>query len=76
MAYIIGALSEEEEATLVKRGWEVEDPPQELVPAPEPGEEPMRIRMVWVDASMIDIMSGPDWDTDETTDPGETPACV
>ena len=65
MAYIIGLVSPDEEKELEARGWEVEDPRELVIPAEEdepeeyPGE---RMRMVWVDNDMLDIMSGPDWD--------------
>ena len=69
MAYIVGILSPDEEATLTRRGWEVEAAPKDLVPEDErTPEQCARYRMVWVDQSMFDIMSGPDWDTDEDTE--------
>lgn len=62
MAYIIGLLTPDEERTLEARGWELEDPPASLIPAePTPG---MRLRQVWVDNSMVNVMSGPDWEPD------------
>ena len=60
MAYIIGLLKPEEETELERRGWDLEDPPAELVPKdPTPGQ---RLRMVFVDTDMFEVMSGPDWD--------------
>jgi hypothetical protein len=61
MAYVVGFLSEAEERILKARGWELEPSPRELVPS-DPSENPARFRMVWVDASMFDIMNGPDWE--------------
>ena len=61
MAYVVGFLSEDEERVLASRGWELEPSPRELVPS-EPPQNPSRFRMVWVDASMFEIMNGPDWD--------------
>jgi len=66
MAYVIGFLSEAEERVLVSRGWELEPSPRELIPSDPPTFAPegypSRFRMVWVDASMFDIMNGPDCD--------------
>jgi hypothetical protein len=61
MAFVVGFLSEDEERVLASRGWELEPSPRELVPSELP-ENPSRFRMVWVDASMFEIMNGPDWD--------------
>jgi hypothetical protein len=66
MAYVVGLLSDEEEQTLKARGWELEPAPVELVPTDPPTFAPddykSRFKMVWVDASMFDVMSGPDWE--------------
>jgi hypothetical protein len=59
VAYVIGILSEEEEAELTKRGWKFEPAPDELVST---DGFKSRFRMVWVDSSMFSIMNGPDWD--------------
>ena len=61
MAYVVGFLSEDEERVLASRDWELEPSPRELVPSDMP-QSPSRFRMVWVDASMFEIMNGPDWD--------------
>jgi hypothetical protein len=61
MAYVVGFLSEDEERVLASRGWELEPSPRELVPS-DPPQNPSRFRMVWVDASMFEIMNGPDWE--------------
>jgi hypothetical protein len=61
MAYVIGVLTPEEEQELRRRGWFLEDPPTELVPV-EKGV-PLNTKMVWIDNTMFNIMSGPDWDT-------------
>ncbi len=75
MAYIVGLLTEEEERTLKARGWDLEAAPRELNPH-EPStsvadDYPSRFRMVWVDASMFEIMSGPDWDKGTPTSENE-----
>lgn len=62
MAYIVGVVTPEEAAALERRGWELEPAPAALVPA---GEDPGRYRMAFVDVSMFEVMSGPDWDADE-----------
>ena len=66
MAYVVGILSEEEERVLGSRGWDVEPAPRELVPedadTSAPESQRNRFKMVWVDASMFQIMNGPDWD--------------
>lgn len=61
MAYIIGLLTKEEEEALKARGWEIETPPKEL--EPDIPSDTSRLCMIWVDANMFDVMSGPDWDT-------------
>lgn len=55
MAYIIGILSEQERAELKRRGWELEDAPEELTR----GEDPSQFAMVFVGTNMFDIMCGP-----------------
>lgn len=62
MAYVVGFLSEAEERVLASRGWDPKPSPREIVPS----ENPARFRMVFVDASMFDIMNGPDWETGNT----------
>ncbi len=68
MAYIIGLLSEAEEMELRRRGWEVEVPDRAVADylCPDRGADAM-VRMVWVDANMFDVMSGPDWDSGKVT---------
>jgi len=61
MAYIVGLLTPEEETILESRGWELEDPPRELKPTSLTPNQNMK--MVWVDSSMFDVMSGPDWES-------------
>ena len=61
MAYIIGLLTSEEMKELERRGWELEEPPQELIDN-EAGYDPGHMKMVWVDTSMFDVMNGPDWE--------------
>ena len=69
MAYIVGYLTKEEADELERRGWELEPPPAELVCDDDYVDERemngYRMRMVWVDNSMFDIMNGPDWDKGE-----------
>lgn len=62
MAYIVGLLNVEEEAELVRRGWQVEKAPPIDFDTGGPSQSPERMRMVWVDQDMFNIMSGPDWD--------------
>jgi hypothetical protein len=71
MAYIVGLLDKEEVAQLEARGWDLEDAPAQLVPDDMPLEDRGRMKMVWVDASMFEIMSGPDWDASAA---GDAPA--
>jgi len=61
MAYIIGLISPNEIKELEKRGWELEDAPKELI-AKIPPESNKTYKMVWVDCSMFDAMTGPDWE--------------
>lgn len=61
MAYIIGLVTEDEEKELEKRGWELEPAPAELIVVDAEYDRD-RLKMVWVDTSMFEIMSGPDWD--------------
>lgn len=63
MAYVIGILSRIELNTLKHRGWDLEEPPKELIPKDIPKD--YVCKMVFVDTSMFDVMSGPDWDTGE-----------
>lgn len=74
MAYIIGLLSEEEEAELTRRGWEVEDAPAVDFDSRGASLTPnKRLKMVWVDSSIFQIMDGPDWDKGDC---GNSPAVV
>ena len=81
MAYISGLITPEEKATLERRGWEVEPAPTVLMDdeetTPWSGDENFRENshgdlwaMVWVDNSMFNVMSGPDWDTKEDSNDG------
>jgi len=69
MAYIIGLASPEEVVELKRRGWEVEDGPAELL---DPDvERTHRFIQIWVDSSILDVMTGPAWEgsyPDEPTD--------
>lgn len=67
MAYVIGFISDEEREDLESRGWEFEDPPAGL--APENTEEGFvkwrethSYKMAWIDSSLYEIMTGPDWE--------------
>ncbi len=62
MAYLIGLLSDEEQTELISRGWELEKPPLELTPHPSQIPANMELKMIFVDATMFDIMNGPDWE--------------
>jgi len=71
MAYIIGLLSRAEAEELEQRGWRLEDPPKDLEPESALGDGES-FRMVWVDSSMFEVMSGPDWEKAPSS-PGEGP---
>ena len=58
MAYIVGLLTEEEEQELKQRGWEIEPAPSQLVDAADAD----RMKMVFVDTNMFDVMNGADWE--------------
>jgi hypothetical protein len=62
MAYIVGIVSDEEYNVLKRRGWDIEDPPDELRSDVDVG---MSNVMIWVDVSVFDVMNGPDWDKGE-----------
>lgn len=70
MAYIIGLLSDQEEAELRRRGWTVEPAPKVDFDTGQTSNFPRSMRMVWVDQDMFKIMDGPDWDKGNT---GESP---
>jgi hypothetical protein len=61
-------VSPEEEAELKRRGWELEEPPEELKTVLVSGD-PDRTRMVYVDNDMFSIMDGPDWEKGESLFP-------
>lgn len=61
MAYIIGLLKPEEKEELERRGWEVEEP-HESFKSPAAERDGMKYGMVFIDNSMLQIMSGGDWD--------------
>jgi hypothetical protein len=75
MAFIVGYVTKEERKRLEARGWEIEDAtdyPQlvgdedhNLVGTPSDDYECI---VVFVDASVFEVMSGPDWETDEEFD--------
>lgn len=65
MAYIVGIISDKEAETLKARGWDLEEAPEELRPVDHQIPEGYQCKMVFVDNGMFDIMSGPDWDTEE-----------
>jgi len=73
MAYIVGLLTKDEADQLEARGWKLESPPAGLIPDDMPLEDRGRMKMVFVDASMFEIMSGPDWDTGKAIE-GDFPA--
>ena len=58
MPFIIGAVSPEEKAELQRRGWKIESPPPGMLTPSGGGDELIQI---FVDANLIDMMSGPDW---------------
>ena len=71
MAFIAGYATKKEIEELKRRGWEIE-PAEEsgligedsLMEAPEDdgGPEGIKAVVVFVDSSVFDIMSGPDWE--------------
>jgi hypothetical protein len=60
MAYIIGLVNKEEIEELERRGWTLEYAPENL-DSEDYDTEKYSMKMIFVDANMIDIMSGPDW---------------
>lgn len=73
MAFVAGFATKKEIEELKRRGWEVEpaekhglvgDGDGYLMEAPTDGGGPEGIQtvVVFVDSSLFDIMSGPDWD--------------
>jgi hypothetical protein len=74
MAYVVGLLTDEEIAELEGRGWELEDCPAELIPRDMPIEDRGGMKMAWVDASMFEIMGGPDWEKGRTPQEEAGPA--
>jgi|WetSurSiteA1Bulk_404760.scaffolds.fasta_scaffold62738_2 hypothetical protein len=62
MAYICGYVTNKEKAELERRGWDIEPAPEELWPEESTPEDGTYI-MIWVDSSVLEMMSGPDWDT-------------
>lgn len=62
MAHIIGLATEEEIEELKRRGWKIEDPPEELICEDQYTGKSI---MVFVDNTIFNIMNGPDWDHGE-----------
>lgn len=70
MAFLVGIVSQEELEELERRGWETEEPPNSFLAGGEYKDGPDRDGvwvMFWVDNSLFNIMSGPDWDKAEET---------
>jgi hypothetical protein len=73
VAFVAGFATAREIAELQKRGWEVEKAEDHgligedrLMEAPTPGSpEEIHAIVVFVDSSVFEIMSGPDWDKGE-----------
>lgn len=61
MAYIVGLATEQEIEELERRGWDIEDPPEQLKSEEKDGHKSI---MVFVDADLFQIMDGPDWEKD------------
>lgn len=66
MAFITGYVTKEERQELENRGWEVESAEDydlvgenRLMAGPEGDMEAV---VIYVDSSVIDVMSGPDWE--------------
>jgi hypothetical protein len=76
MAWIVGLATREEIGTLQRRGWIVEHPSDEiqsrlcLPPSDQKLDDPdfMQPVMIYVDSDLFTIMSGQDWNTEETAD--------
>ncbi len=65
MPYLIGTVTKEEKAELIRRGWDMEAPPGDFVTSGEiDGTATRETVMVWVDQDLFVIMSGPEWDTE------------
>jgi len=62
MAYIVGVLSEDEAKELERRGWDLEPAPAGLEPPAGELAPGFCCKLVFVDTSMFDVMSGPDWE--------------
>jgi hypothetical protein len=67
--FVVGFATKEEIEELEKRGWEVEpaekynligDSDPYLMEAPK--SEDTKAIVIWVDSSVFDVMSGPDWE--------------
>jgi hypothetical protein len=74
MAYVVGYVSAAERAELERRGWDVEDATSYLPEGNDLlGEAPKGLAavIVWVDNTLFDMMSGPDWEKgpDKEEDP-------
>ena len=66
--FVVGYVSKEERAELERRGWDVEDASRYnllgdtddyLLACPHDGDEAV---VIFVDTSVLDVMSGPDWE--------------
>ena len=55
MAYIIGLLTDDEEKELIRRGWTIENFKESYF-------DNCKLKMVFVDNDMFEIMNGPDWE--------------
>ena len=70
MAYLVGYMTEQEEAEMAKRGWEIEpwnDRTRAEIEESKQLEKVRsgRLRFCWVNSSLFDIMNGPDWEKEE-----------
>ena len=61
MAYIIGAVSEDELDCLRAAGWEDEDAPVEL----QSEYDDTITRMFFVDSDVFTVMTGPGWEKEK-----------
>lgn len=61
MAWIIGLVTREELQKLREIGWEDFDPPSDLKPDEEESGSNMVTRAFFVDSSVYEVMTGPDW---------------
>jgi hypothetical protein len=74
MVWVVGLVDRQEMDVLASIGWEAEEPPTSWdVPDRDPEHH---VKAYWVDAGVLEVMTGPDWDvadlfSHETDQPAE-----